>query len=928
MAKGVKKIKWTGEGPVYNGTRGSVPNSLLVVGPAEFVWFQVGDWYPDTTEADKKKDLKWAVQNKEGKIAYQKTLGWNYKYGFRISKALCGPYTFYVEASWSGSFDGKAGLSLRGETPARIVNSRWTKLEGGEDVRKTYHFSYGELVWLRLFTEGLNGYNNVEVRVFRRLRSAFGLLPKDDEVTRKIYFCQVINGEINLKIPNTYAWGKSMPDKAAVEEFYVRVVHPVTKAYIADTGKNGDTAHARFLRIKNEEVSQVIETPQNRVPVTIYEPDKNAARFEPCKFEQIKITEAGKSPLTVFDHGGGVKNKSNPRERVVQSIYFEIGKTELTAESLKNLNTILQFILEHNGSSIRLDGYACVIGKQIDNQVLSQNRSKTVKEFFIKGKLEAGRIKTVVGHGELNPTDDKKGRDNIKYKDEQDYINNRRVDISFEYYGHNADTIMYETILGSKPTTITVEPVNFDTKACFSKPVHKKEIKFSNPNIKNGQGGSIPAISRLSDTNPIPLNYIWPRYCLTNTQSFSSANDYLVHFHSCRYFSVENNPPVKLRVYPDIKWKLNFFLNLTNDLSVKWQNASAEQHKEYQSKAGKIGAEKRWKQKEASFGFGLLAQWNKSGENYGSKMELKASYEGKFKKLYDIFSSMGDLAKAVTDETKGAVKTSIPGVPVTIAVKPPNLSLAGEWYLKKVKNSANIDEIGTELSLTLKADPLIALEITIDLLGAIVWGAAGAISGGTAAPGVLKLYQQIKGSLKKGANLGTDDVGFKANVDIYMDLVITSSILVDSTFAFNTAGKPSDSKMDVSAKGKLKVELKVGVKVKGELALVVVRVEGYFEASASAEGSITFGHKLNYNDKGLYYRPILGFDGLDAKYVVAVSLSLAKKIKKDQTKMEMTKENKVVLAEGDYPQVIPKFDVVEKIESVFNVDANIPLITN
>ncbi|ULT25614.1 OmpA family protein [Sphingobacterium sp. E70] len=171
----------------------------------------------------------------------------------------------------------------------------------------------------------------------------------------------------------------------------------------------------------------------------------------------------------------------------MESIFFEIGKTELTPDSRKKMDTILQFILEHNGSSIRLDGYACVIGKQIDNQVLSENRSKTVKEFFIKGKLAGGRI-TTVGHGELNPTDDKKGRDNLKYKDEKDYINNRRVDISFEYYGHNADTIVYDTILGSKPTTITVDPVNFDTKACFSKTKHKKKLSFRTPISKMDLG--------------------------------------------------------------------------------------------------------------------------------------------------------------------------------------------------------------------------------------------------------------------------------------------------------------------------------------------------------------------------------------------------------------------------------------------------------
>ncbi|WP_257091157.1 hypothetical protein [Sphingobacterium sp. E70] len=42
----------------------------------------------------------------------------------------------------------------------------------------------------------------------------------------------------------------------------------------------------------------------------------------------------------------------------------------------------------------------------------------------------------------------------------------------------------------------------------------------------------------------------------------------------------------------------------------------------------------------------------------------------------------------------------------------------------------------------------------------------------------------------------------------------------------------------------------------------------------------------------------------------------------------MTEEKKVVLAEGNYDNVIPKFDIIEKIEKTFNVDANIPLITN
>lgn len=928
MAKGIKKIVWTGEGKVYNAKKGSIPGQLLVIAPDQYVWFKIGEWQAGTTDQDKKKDIKWAVFNDRSIIDLQKTIPSHFSYGYRIPRRLCGPYLWYIEATWSGNFDSKSGLKIRGESPAKIVDSRWSQNEGGPDVRKTYQFSYGELIWLRLFTEGLNGYENVEVRVFRRLRSAMGLWPKDDEVTRKIYRVSVINGEINLKIPNTYAWYQSMNDRAEVEEFYVRVVHPVTGKYIEDTREKPDTAHARFLRIKDKVKSQVVEKPQNRTPVTIYQPDKNEARFELCKFEQINIIDEGKTNL-VFDNGAGVKNILDRREKVVEPIIFNFNSTELSPESLKKLNNILQFLLEHRHSIIHLDGFACVIGKQNYNNILSENRAKTVREFFIKGKLDPSRMKTL-GHGEINPTDDKMGRDNIKYKDEKDYKNNRRVDISFEYYGHNAETIIYQTIGGPTPRSIKIDPVKFDTKACFERPQHTKKITSTNINLTTDDVGNItiPAISSMSKDHPMPLHYIWPMNNLTELGSFTSANDYIIHIHSCRYFSVRNQPTVKVKVYPDIKWNLDFMLNLNNDLSVKWQNLSPAEHKEFQSKAGKIGAERRWKQKDATFKFGLKAQWDKSGATYGETAELKAEYEGKFKKLYNVFSSLGSIADGVTSVTKGAVKKTIPGVPVSIAVKPPNLSLTAEWFLKKVPNSHNLPEVGTDVKITLNADPLIGLEVTIDLLAAIIVGASGLISGGAAAPGVQKLYNEIQEQLRTGINIGNDNLGFKANVNIYMDLIVSSDITIKSDFKFNTVGKPSDSRLKVCSEAKLKVELKVGVKIKGEVAMVVVKAYAYFEASASGDASITFGHKIVYDEKGLYYRPILGFDGLNAKYVVSISIGLAKKIVVDKVKIDQSENNKVVIAEGDYPEVIPKFDIIEHLEKLFETSANIPLIKN
>lgn len=586
-----------------------------------------------------------------------------------------------------------------------------------------------------------------------------------------------------------------------------------------------------------------------------------------------------------------------------------------------------------------------------------------LKDFFDKGGLEANRIITK-GYGEVHPTDDKSGRDNIKYRDELDYIHNRRVDISFEYYGHDAKTIVYETILGSTPTNIKIEPVNHDTKACFINPKHKKEIAIINSNIGALEGDTIPATSRLSGENIVPLNYIWPIYCLTNSRdSYSSVNEYLVHLHSCRYYSVNNNPTLSIKVYPDIEWELEFFLNLTNALSVKWQNLNPEEHKEYQKKAGKIGAERRWEQKNTSFGFSLLAKWDKVGSTYKREKELKAEYESKFKKLYDIFSSLNSLADGVTSKTKGVIKKKIPGVPAAIEFNPPNFSLSGEWFLEKVDSSIRNKEvdtnktnssdysmtgdwfventkpktwirndvIGTNVAINLKADPLVGLTITIDLLGAAIVGAAGLLSGGAAAPGVRALYNRIQRFLKQGLELGNEEYGAKGSIDIYMDLILSCSIKLDYKVAFNTAGNTKgkqQSSASSSSTATIKVELKLGIKIRGEVALGIISVQGYFEASASGDAAITFGSKLTYDEKGLYFRPILGFDGLNAEYVVYISLSLAKKIKKDKSNMEVNSEDKVKIFGDKYPDVIPPFDVIEKLESLFDISANIPLIKN
>ena len=54
MAKGVKKIKWTGQGIVKKDL--SIPNKKVVIAPDQHVFFEVDQWYDGTPETDKKKE--------------------------------------------------------------------------------------------------------------------------------------------------------------------------------------------------------------------------------------------------------------------------------------------------------------------------------------------------------------------------------------------------------------------------------------------------------------------------------------------------------------------------------------------------------------------------------------------------------------------------------------------------------------------------------------------------------------------------------------------------------------------------------------------------------------------------------------------------------------------------------------------------------
>jgi outer membrane protein OmpA-like peptidoglycan-associated protein len=855
MAKGVKKIKWTGEGTVKSSL--SIPNKKVTIDPDQFVLFSVGQWDEGISETDKKKNLTWMLQDRKAKtIIKQKTLPFNNKYGVKIPRNLCGPFEYYVEASLSGKRDlaRESGLRISGYCEPRIKNTKWCTTNDGADVSKTHIFSYGNTIYLNIETEGLNGHKSLIVDVFRLGTLIFTYTSVD-----------VIDGEINLAMSNTFSWyGKIKPMKET-EQFYIKVKDPTTGKYIVNNKQQ--TEHAKFLQIKKKIASPDIKTPTNLTPLKVGKPDANAVRYEPFKFETIAIEKT-----IVFNKGEKLKKLAHPKETIKKTLFFDIDSSIINEDGKTRINNVLQFLLEHDHSTITIDGYACVIGKENYNQGLSQRRSDAVKKTFINGGLDAQRIISR-GHGEINATDDKMGRDNIKYKDTREYIDSRKVNISFVFNGHDAQTIVYETIAPSHDKNITIDITEYQNKACFrEKGKHQKKIivsspEYSKPLEKVGTSLTFPVRSNLEYLDPAPLHYIWPKVF---------ANEYFVHAHSCRYFSNDKNATIVVNAYPDIKWELAFELKIDvenyshNHMPAKYR--IFEKHQKIATKEGY----KRWllnKNGEIPIvvGIGLKAEWDDAQR----KVSLTKEWEKKTEVLAKGLAKSVDLIQGAINVCRGVLEAT--SIPISFGVNYPKFEVVASWYLQKEDNYLNLAMVG---KVNFGAKPFIGANATIDLIAAAVTIAS---YGTTGSPAISKIVSKIRKAGKKvGAEISAD-AKFYGEIEImFNDLLINS--IKGTQGGFLLIGGEMGMK--------LIVEVKAGNNPWYRKKEPIIE----FDAIARATGDAYFGGemKIDSDERGIYIEPTLLFSGLEVTLEAEVTIGWFKdSVEKKFTEVVPKKEIKL-----------------------------------
>jgi len=104
----------------------------------------------------------------------------------------------------------------------------------------------------------------------------------------------------------------------------------------------------------------------------------------------------------------------------LDKIYFKTSEALLLSESFKELDELLKYLIKNPKINIEVLGHTDNVGNKSSNQLLSENRAKSVAGYLIKNGIEPSKI-TYKGYGSSKPkasNDTEEGR-----------AKNRRVEI-------------------------------------------------------------------------------------------------------------------------------------------------------------------------------------------------------------------------------------------------------------------------------------------------------------------------------------------------------------------------------------------------------------------------------------------------------------------------------------------------------------------
>jgi outer membrane protein OmpA-like peptidoglycan-associated protein len=87
---------------------------------------------------------------------------------------------------------------------------------------------------------------------------------------------------------------------------------------------------------------------------------------------------------------------------VLNNIFFDSGKADLRPESFSELDKLQKLLSQNSTLKVEISGHTDNVGKDTDNQALSQKRAAAVVEYLVTKGVNADNIKAI-GYGETKP---------------------------------------------------------------------------------------------------------------------------------------------------------------------------------------------------------------------------------------------------------------------------------------------------------------------------------------------------------------------------------------------------------------------------------------------------------------------------------------------------------------------------------------------
>ncbi len=129
---------------------------------------------------------------------------------------------------------------------------------------------------------------------------------------------------------------------------------------------------------------------------------ENFNLLETASFDKPFLLEIALQPIKTGDEAEARPAPSRPV--VLRNVFFETGSAALLPESTNELDRLVALLQETPNLRIQISGHTDNVGDDASNQLLSENRARSVYDYLVQKGIDTGRLR-FKGFGETKPID-------------------------------------------------------------------------------------------------------------------------------------------------------------------------------------------------------------------------------------------------------------------------------------------------------------------------------------------------------------------------------------------------------------------------------------------------------------------------------------------------------------------------------------------